>query len=426
MQKSILLKAPLLTRSGYGEQARFALRALKSREDLFDIYIQPLEWGQTSWIFEDSEERRWIDQKIEKTIHHIQNEGKFDMSLQVTIPNEWSNAAEYNIGYTAAVETTKIAHQWIEPSNAMNKIITVSNHSKNVMINTVYDAMNQTTGEKFVLQVKTPTEAVNYPVKTFEDLEPLELDLSTRYNFLCVAQMGPRKNMENTIAWFIEEFHDDEDVGLVLKTNLAKNCQVDREISFGRISSVTQRYPDKKCKIHLLHGDMTDKEMHALYLSDKIVGAYSLTHGEGFGLPLFESAYMGTAVVAPGWSGQMDFLADENGKRRFYDVSYDLNHIQDEVVWEGVLIKESMWAYPREASAKQNLRQCLNDYKEKKNEDVCEYALELRERFSEEKMYAKFVEEVSNVLTTDGTVVNIFEDLNVEDWLGNLEIENYE
>mgnify|MGYP001346800657 CR=1 FL=1 len=37
MQKSILLKAPLLTRSGYGEQARFALRALKSREDLFDI-----------------------------------------------------------------------------------------------------------------------------------------------------------------------------------------------------------------------------------------------------------------------------------------------------------------------------------------------------------------------------------------------------
>ena len=64
--------------------------------------------------------------------------------------------------------------------------------------------------------------------------------------------------------------------------------------------------------------------------------------------------------------------------------------------------------------------------KDKNNEDVCEYALELRERFSEEKMYAKFVEEVCNVLTSDGNVVNIFEDLNVEDWLGNLEIENYE
>jgi len=39
MRKKILLKGPLLTRSGYGEQARFALRALRSREDLFDIYI---------------------------------------------------------------------------------------------------------------------------------------------------------------------------------------------------------------------------------------------------------------------------------------------------------------------------------------------------------------------------------------------------
>ena len=62
MRKKILLKGPLLTRSGYGEQTRFALRALRSREDLFDIYIQPLIWGATSWISVDDEERRWIDQ----------------------------------------------------------------------------------------------------------------------------------------------------------------------------------------------------------------------------------------------------------------------------------------------------------------------------------------------------------------------------
>ena len=37
MRKKILLKGPLLTRSGYGEQARFALRSLRSRIDLFDI-----------------------------------------------------------------------------------------------------------------------------------------------------------------------------------------------------------------------------------------------------------------------------------------------------------------------------------------------------------------------------------------------------
>ena len=61
MKKKIILKGPVLTRSGYGEQSRFALRALRSREDLYDIYIQPLQWGRTSWIAQQDEEREYID-----------------------------------------------------------------------------------------------------------------------------------------------------------------------------------------------------------------------------------------------------------------------------------------------------------------------------------------------------------------------------
>ena len=112
MKKKILLKAPLLTRSGYGEQSRFALRSLRSREDLFDIYIQPLQWGQTSWMTVVNEERKWIDATIEKTIAYVQQGGLYDVSLQVTIPNEWERLAAINIGYTAGIETTKVAPQW--------------------------------------------------------------------------------------------------------------------------------------------------------------------------------------------------------------------------------------------------------------------------------------------------------------------------
>ena len=86
MKKNVLLVGPILTRSGYGEQARFALRALRSREDLFNIYIRPIVWGQTSWIIDDTSERRWIDETIEKTVGFIQQGGQFDVSLQVTIP----------------------------------------------------------------------------------------------------------------------------------------------------------------------------------------------------------------------------------------------------------------------------------------------------------------------------------------------------
>ena len=38
MKSKILFKGPLLTRSGYGEQTRFALRALRTYENFFDIY----------------------------------------------------------------------------------------------------------------------------------------------------------------------------------------------------------------------------------------------------------------------------------------------------------------------------------------------------------------------------------------------------
>ena len=89
MRKKVLLKGPILTRSGYGEQTRFALRSLRSRPDLFELYIQPLQWGNTSWIATTDSERAFVDQTIEKTIGHIQAKGEFDLSVQVTIPNEW-------------------------------------------------------------------------------------------------------------------------------------------------------------------------------------------------------------------------------------------------------------------------------------------------------------------------------------------------
>jgi len=418
-KKTILLRGPVLTRSGYGEQSRFALRALRSREDLFDIYVHPLQWGNTGWLNEDSPERRWIDNKVEKTISYIQNGGTFDVSLQVTIPNEFEVIAEKNIGYTAGIETTKVDHRWIQKANEMDELILVSNHSKNIFENTTYDGYIENTlpdgtverhPQKIVTTV--PMHAVNYPVKTYENLQPLDMNLSTKYNFICVAQFGPRKNLVDTIRWFVDEFKDEEDVGLIVKTNVAKNCLVDRETCEGRIRGILQEWPEKKCKVYLLHGDFTDREMHEIYVHENVSAALSLTHGEGFGLPLFEAAYTGVPVIATAWSGQLDFLCDEDGKERFYAVSFDMVQVPEHAVWEGVITKDSMWAYPREQSAKTMMRECLNDIKENASEKHCEYAAELMERFSEEKMYKQFVD-----------AMNVEESFDVESWLDDLDIQ---
>ena len=131
MKKKIFVRSPCLSQSGYGEQSRFALRALRSREDLFDVYLQPIPWGQTGWIWEDNEFRQWMDSRITETQILIQ-ERKLepDMSLQITIPNEFERMCPINIGFTAGMETSKVAPEWIEKGNQMNKILVVSNHSK--------------------------------------------------------------------------------------------------------------------------------------------------------------------------------------------------------------------------------------------------------------------------------------------------------
>ncbi len=393
MKKKILLRAPLLTRSGYGEQARFALRSLRAHEDEFDIFIQPLEWGKTSWINDLNEEREWIDQTIEKSIYFIQQGGKFDYSLQVTVPNEFENIADVNIGYTAGIETTKVAPQWLEKSNIMDRLIVVSNHSKEVFEKTVYTAVNQTTKEEVPYTLQTPVDVVNYPVKKYDSLPELELNLEYDFNFLCISQMGPRKNLPNLIKWFVKEFKDDE-VGLVIKTNIMKNSLVDRLATEDRIKKViASETKDKKCKVYLLHGDMTDEEIHSLYLHGKIKSFVSLTHGEGFGLPLFEAAYSGLPVVVPGWSGQCDFLFDENRKPRFYNVSFDIQPIQEDAVWDGVVQKDSMWSFAREGSARDQMRKCYEDVSAG-NVTACEYAIELSERFEKNKLYDQFVDSV--------------------------------
>jgi len=394
MRKKILLKAPLLTRSGYGEQSRFALRSLKSREDIFDIYIQPLQWGQTSWITLQDEERKWIDNTIEKTVAYIHQGGQFDISLQVTIPNEWERIAPVNIGYTAGIETNRVAPLWLQKGNEIvNKIIVVSEHAKQGYIDTVAMATNNQTGESFEYSLQTPVDVVGYPTKTFTNLPEVELNTDTEFNFLCIAQYGPRKNLNNTIKWFVEEFCNDN-VGLIVKTNITKNCLLDRERTNGAISNILRDFPDRKCKVYLLHGDMTDEEIHSLYTNKNVSAFLALPHGEGFGLPIFEAAYSGLPVVSVGWSGQLDFLCDADGGH-FYDVSYDLQQVQPEVVWQNVLIAESMWAYAREQSAKEKMRECYNDIINNNEDSIAfksgEYAKSLHTRFEENKMYEAFV-----------------------------------
>ena len=424
MKKKILVRGPSLSRSGYGEHTRFVLRSLRSHEDLFDVYLHNVGWGKTGWVWEENEERKWLDHTILKTIKHTQAGGQFDVSLQVTIPNEWEKLAPINIGVTAGIETTKVSPQWVEKSNVVDHIITISEHSKNVFLNTTYQAQNNQTGEVINdYRCTKPIDIVHYPVK---DIEPADLDIELEcdFNFLTVAQISPRKNIQNTIKWFVEEFID-QPVGLIVKVSTINNSIIDRLETKKVIDHLLKEYENRKCKIYLLHGSMTEEEMTSLYQHPKIKALISLSHGEGFGLPIFEAAYNELPIIAPDWSGHVDFLYipvkdKKTGKKKkkshFAKVKYTLQPIPPEAHWEGVLQKDSMWCYADQGSYKMRLREIYKDYNRFKSQ-AKKLNKWVRKNFTAEQQYKK---------TCD--VVSIYAGDTGGDWLNEIEdiIKEYE
>jgi len=397
MKKKILVKGPLLSRSGYGEQSRFALRALRSREDLFEIYIVNTGWGQTGQIAEESEERSFITNKTQQTVHHIQSGGKFDLSLQITVPNEFEKIADQNIGYTAGIETTKISPQWIDKINTvMDSVITVSSHSQKVMESTTYDAKDQQGNEVPNWGVTVPVSCVNYPVR-HHDADPLNINLETENNFLAVSQWGPRKNLDNTIKWFAEAFKDDPTAGLILKTNTASDCVRDRELTSARLETLLQQVPDRKCKVYLIHGEVTPENLTWLYQHPTMKALINIAHGEGYGLPMFEAAYNGLPLITVTWSGQLDFITKPNKKKkavpRIIKVDYDVKTVQPQAVWPGVIEKDSMWAYAREASFKRSLLDALEKETHYRKEATT-LQNHILETFTDEKLYKDFVSHI--------------------------------
>lgn len=389
MKKRILVRGPALSRSGYGEQCRFALRALRAHEERFDIHLINTGWGQTGWVHEDSSEREWIDETIFKTIKVLQSPSEpFDVSLQVTIPNEWKLLARKNVAYTAGVETDSVPQTWREPVDGVDKIIVTSKHTKDSFLNSGVGADN-----KF--------EVVNYPVR-YNDNPEISMPLEYDTNFLTVAQWSPRKNIEATITSFLEEFTNEE-VGLIVKTSIKNSSRIDREYCEDRLSFILNHFPeDRKCKVYLLHGNLTEEEMAGLYQHPNIAAYVSTSHGEGFGLPVFEAVCNGLPVVSPNWGGVRDFcnipVKNKKSKSTKYkpminEIDYQVEPVQQEAVWEGVIEPTAKWCFPEPDSIRKKMREEINKSSRARAKKLQTHVLK---NFTAEASYKKFADAIYN------------------------------
>lgn len=371
---NVLLEGPILTQSGYGEHARLIFRALKTKKDI-NLLVNPLDWGKTGWMIDlESEEEKQIEEAVRKFSDFLKQKDDskretIHSHIHVGIPNEFQRKSEYSVCVTAGIETDRISKQWIIQSykNPPNKIIFPSNHSKNVYHATYAHGTQAGQKRKIYANKICETVVVPYPVKKIK-AKHLDLKIKTKFNFLSIGLDTPRKNLENLIKWFVEEFKNDS-VGLILKTAETSGCVIDRHKTVLKIGKILSKNKNRKCKVYLLHGDLTEEELHSLYLRKDVHAYVTTTHGEGYGLPIFEAAYSGMPIVATDWSGHLDFLTGKikenkklKTKKLFAKIDYQVGEVPDNLLWPGVIDKGSRWAIVKERSFKQQVRKVYKNY----------------------------------------------------------------
>ncbi len=346
MKPTLVFQAPIATRSGYGDHARDLLHSLY-KLDKFEIKVISTRWGNTPMdsLNYDNPFHKWI---VDSIIPKV--EQKPDIYIQVTVPNEFQPIGHYNIGITAAIETTHSPLDWVHGCNRMDLIIVPSEHSKKSLVDSVYNEADNNTKQLIAQhRIQKPVEILfegfdEMDFGTDDVVNVTELDsIKEDFAFLFVGHwlrgdLGEdRKNVGMMIKSFAMAFKNEKvKPALVLKTSSAGFSVIDRETTIKKIREVLGK-DYKSVPIYLLHGDLTPSEMNGLYEHKKVKAMLNFTKGEGFGRPLLEFSLTGKPILVSNWSGHIDFL-----KQGAVLLEGELKPVHESAA-DQFLLKESQW-----------------------------------------------------------------------------------
>lgn len=161
-----------------------------------------------------------------------------------------------------------------------------------------------------------------------------------------------RKNPWGAIDAFQRAFADRGDVQLLIKVNHAEKAAGESAMQLERLRSTAGADP----RISLLTESLSRDDLLSLYASVDVV--VSLHRSEGLGLVLMEAMALGKATIATGWSGNMDFMNDENSML----VPYDLVPVESVAIaaYQGTEGTQE-WAQPRVEEAAAVMRLLADD-----------------------------------------------------------------
>lgn len=375
MSKPIcLVTAPVATRSGYGAHSRDIVRSL-IKLDRYDVKIWSVRWGNTPMnaLDKDNPNDKII---IDRLLSEPNLPEQPDLHVHVVIPNEFQPFAKYNIGITAGLETTACPPEWIQGMNRMDLNIVPATFVKDTLNNVKFDIQDDRTNQiKGILKNEKPIEVLFEGADTniFKQTNEFTKDFVDEMNKIdedfCFLYVGhwlqgrlsqDRKDTGMLLKVFCETFKNmKKQPALIMKTSSASFSVIDRENMIKKIEEIKSQVKGKCPNVYLVHGDFTDEEMNGLYNHPKVKVHVSFTHGEGFGRPLLEASISGKPVIAPNWSGHVDFLDSK------YSVLLDgqLQKVQKGSFPDDFFVEGSHWFGVNYQKASQTLRKIYRSYK---------------------------------------------------------------
>jgi glycosyltransferase involved in cell wall biosynthesis len=410
MKPLFFISCPIDTYSGYGARSRDIVKALL-KSDKYDIKILPQRWGSTPFGFlqADNPEHKQI---LDCCWNHPQLPKQPDVWMQITVPNEFQPIGKFNIGVTAGIETTICDPSWLEGLNRMNLNLVSSEHAKKVFESSAFEQRDQNTQQVVrVIKLEKPVEVLFEGADTniYQKLDAIAGDseindvlnsIDEDFNFLFVGhwlqgELGQdRKDVGMLIKTFLETFKGKKQKpGLVLKTSSATYSIMDRDEMLDKIQKIRVHVGDDGTlpNVYLLHGELEDSEVNELYNHPKVKAHVSFTKGEGYGRPLLEASISQKPVIAPNWSGHIDFLDNEMSIL----LPGQINQIHPSAAVQNMILPESGWFTVDYKKATEILEDIYKNYN-KYLEGAKRQAYHSRTEFSLDKMGEKLIELIDN------------------------------
>lgn len=239
-------------------------------------------------------------------------------------------------------ETDRIPDGWAERCNALDEVWVPTEFNR------------QTFTEGGVKAEKLRVVRAGVDTELFRpDAQPLKISHTRSFNFLSVFDVQPRKGSDLLLRAYLSEFKPDEDVALILKVSKCSDPSIDPAAQLCYFIEKEAGVRLENCPpVILLNQVMPQTQMAALYAT---ADAFVLpTHGEGYGRPLMEALASELPVIATRWSGQLDFLRDDNSY--LIDIEGLVPASVEEEVFAGHL-----WAQPSVDHLRQLMRRVFSN-----------------------------------------------------------------